>query len=319
MFGELPKLLDRKFALGYFLPGATFITATIFLFSKLNLYADIINQIQKDLLVGTTTIGLLSWLCGIFLLGTNRSIIRLAEGYGKYNPLKLLLRVEKRRYERAKKEIVILDEIYKETLKKQGVFPATLRLKRNHLMEEIVVGFPDKPELILPTSFGNTIRAFEVYPRVIYGIEAIQGWNRLVAIIPKDFLELIDDAKSQLDFWINLGFLSIVFLAEYVGLIIVTGQKETLWLPAITITVIMIANSRAKSSAIQWGELIKSSFDVFLPKLLKELAIDETSADQREIWTKFSQRIIYRIPLTNPETKTPIRDHKKNKKITKKQ
>ena len=83
-------------------------------------------------------------------------------------------------------------------------------------MHQETIQFPDEEAWLLPTSFGNTIRAFEVYPRVMYGLDAIPGWLRILAVIPKDYRESVDNAKAQVDFWLNLWFLSILMIFEYV-------------------------------------------------------------------------------------------------------
>ncbi|MDP1624171.1 MAG: hypothetical protein Q8L64_00225 [bacterium] len=299
MFSELPKLLDKNFALGYFLPGTIYLISTVYLLDKFNLLPNLINQLQQDLLIGTTTIGLISWLIGVFLLGANRSIFRLLEGYGEYNPARLLLGFEKWKFNRINEELSLLDNEYIKFQENGKAFPPELRVKRNRLMQKLVERYPDAPEWILPTSFGNTIRAFEVYPRVVYGIEAIQGWNRLLGVIPKDFRELIDNAKSQVDFWVNLGFLSFIFLVQYLGLCIFSGSLESIGLSILALILAILASTRAESSAVQWGELVKSSFDVFLPKLKKELELNTLPENERKMWTQFSQVIIYRLPSAN--------------------
>ena len=65
--------------------------------------------------------------------------------------------------------------------------------------------------MLLPTSFGNIIRVIEIYPRVMYGFESIEGWARLLAVIPTDYRNLINAAKSDIDFWINIFFLALFF------------------------------------------------------------------------------------------------------------
>jgi len=42
--------------------------------------------------------------------------------------------------------------------------------------------------------------------------------------------------------------------------------------------------------------LVKSSFDVFLTKLKKELDLSTPQENERHLWTQFSQIIIYRLP-----------------------
>ncbi len=97
MFSELPKLLDRNFAIGYFLPAVTFLAVSGYLLTKFKLIQLLLLS-QTDILVGTTIAGLISWLGGIFLLAANWRIIRLMEGYGKLNPLGIFKGIEKRRY-----------------------------------------------------------------------------------------------------------------------------------------------------------------------------------------------------------------------------
>ena len=45
-----------------------------------------------------------------------------------------------------------------------------------------VENFPDDIEWVLPTRLDNLIRAFEVYPRVVYGLDSIPAWPRLQAV-----------------------------------------------------------------------------------------------------------------------------------------
>ena len=69
MFSKLPDLFDRDFAIGYFLPIAIFITSSLLIASEFNQLSLSLNddtQGQISTLIGTTVIGLLSWLGGIF-------------------------------------------------------------------------------------------------------------------------------------------------------------------------------------------------------------------------------------------------------------
>ncbi len=243
MFSELPKLFDRNFALGYFLPSTLYLVATLYLLDRYNLISNLINQLQADLLVGTSVIGLISWLVAILLLGANRSIYRLLEGYGKINPLKLFLGIEKWRYKRALNEIENLDNKFREYQEKDKPLSTDIRVKRNRAMQFLAEKFPDGIEWLLPTPFGNVIRAFEVYPRVVYGIEAIQGWNRLLAVIPKDYQDIIDNAKAQVDFWVNIGVLCVLSLFEYLALSIFSNVILAFEFTPLIVIIIFISRN----------------------------------------------------------------------------
>jgi hypothetical protein len=172
-------------------------------------------------------------------------------------------------------------------------------------MKDLVERFPDEEHLLLPTSFGNTLRAFEIYPRVMYGLEAIDGWGRLQALIPKEYRELIENAKTQVDFWINLGCLSILLLVEYIGLSIYTQSLPAIWLPILVLVAVLVAPWRSRRVAAEWGDLVKSAFDLYRFNLLDALGIPHPATRQEEkaLWQKISQAIIYRLPETLPELK----------------
>ncbi len=305
MFGELPKLFDRNFAVGFFLPIAIFITLSGLVLSQYGFAPNLIAFVATDLLVGTTILGLLSWVGGILLLAVNRDLYRLMEGYGKYNPVKLFAWFEKRRYQKTVSELEKLDDEYRECYAAKKDFPAKSRARRNQLMRQLAEEFPDKEEFLLPTPFGNVLRSFEVYPRVMYGLESIDGWGRLLAVIPKDYIELIDAAKSQVDFWINMAVVFILLQIEYVGLVYILGNQLNLWIVLLFIVLGTIPPLRATSAAREWGDFVKSGFDMFAPKMRETLGFDvpKDRDEESRQWTQFSQAIIYRLPDRIPELK----------------
>ena len=305
MFGELPKLFDRNFVIGFFLPVAIFITLSILIVNPYPFGSQARAFLATDLLVGTTTLGLLSWVGGILLLALNRDLYRTMEGYLKYNPLKLLDWMEKRRYRRLVRAVAQLDEEYAACIDAKKEFPVQSRTRRNELMRRLAEEFPDKEEYLLPTPFGNVLRSFEVYPRYMYGIEAIDGWGRLLAVIPKDYLAQIDAARAQVDFWVNLGVVFILLQIEYIVVAILTGTPLQWWIVLLLILLGTLAPLRATSAAREWGDLVKSAFDVYRFKLLESLGIDlpKSREEERALWTKYSQAIIYRLPERLPELK----------------
>ena len=296
MFSKLPELFDRNFATGYFLPVASFIAATLEIANKFGLLPVVQAASQTDILLGTTLIGLISWIGGICLLAANRDILRLAEGYGRFNPANMFKWRERRRYRKLREELSRLDEECLPYISNQQELPSKLRLKRNSLMQEAVERFPDEEHWLLPTPLGNAIRAFEIYPLVMYGLESIQGWNRLLAVVPEAFRELVDNAKAHVDFWVNLWLLSLVFTLEYGAVALYTRKIEALWIPFLSLGVALIAFSRATSAAVGWGNWVKATFDTFLPELYDKLGFScpPIMEQERALWRKFSQAIIYR-------------------------
>ncbi|MBC8508223.1 MAG: hypothetical protein ISR58_13925 [Anaerolineales bacterium] len=303
MFGELPKLFDRNFAVGFFLPVGIFITLSGVILNSYPFGPDISVFLEIDLLIGTTILGLLSWIGGIVLLAVNRDLYRFMEGYGSLNPVKLFGWFEKRRYRNTLKELDELNTEYRACIESEQEFPTKSRQKRNKIIRRLSTEFPDKEELLLPTPFGNALRSFEIYPRAMYGLDSIDAWGRLLAVMPKDYVELVNSARSQVDFWVNLGLVFILLQIEYLGLAIATGAQLNWGIVVLWIVLGAIAPLRATSSAREWGDYVKSSFDVFAPKLRETLGIEPPKNREEEFaqWQKFSQAIIYRLPNQMPE------------------
>jgi len=162
-------------------------------------------------------------------------------------------------------------------------------------MREAAERFPDKEYYLLPTSFGNIVRAFEVYPRVMYGLDAIPGWSRLLSVIPNEYKVLVDDAKAQVDFWVNIWLFALIVLGEYFVFVLNVSQIKSIWFPAVVVCLVIISYLRARSAAVQWGNLVKAAFDVFLVDLRNKLGFPNPSDKGAEqiLWHRFSQAVIY--------------------------
>jgi hypothetical protein len=139
----------------------------------------------------------------------------------------------------------------------------------------------------------------------MYGFEAIDGWERLLAVIPKDYLQLIDSARAQVDFWVNLGMVFILLQIEYIVLAFLTSTHLQWWVILLFIALGTFAPLRATSAAREWGDFVKSAFDVYRFKLLEALGIDlpNSREEEKALWNMYSQAIIYRLPERLPELK----------------
>lgn len=300
MHGKLPDLLNKNSAIGYFMPTIILIVGTytvyIHFHSKLDISQYFLNTInQGSALVGTTLVALLSWTGRILLLTLNRDIIRILEGYGVINPFRLLALIypiEKKNFRRLKERKLVLDRIRDEERSHGRDLSPRLRTERREVTTSPARKFPDSDEFILPTSFGNIIRSFEVYPRVMYGVDSIPGWPRLYTVIPKDYREAIDDAKALVDFWANLWLASIIILIEYL-LIAALGKQlnlASLYISGLLLIASFTSYNRASTAALGWGSLVRSSFDLFLDDLRLKLGYLKPSnpTKQKEMWTSFS-------------------------------
>jgi len=307
VFSELPSIFDRNFVISFFLPALIFVIANLGFSYSLGVS---LQAPPDSRLEATTLIAVASLLGGIILLVLNYEIYRILEGY-PLESLAFLKTLELRRFRRMKRE---LEGLHAE----RKLYPAGTQLpsslaRRPTLWIDFVRRFPDKEDLVLPTSFGNTIRAFEVYSRVIYGFDAIPGWQRLQAVIPKDYSNLVNETKAIADFWVNLLLVSCLFAVEYIVIVLYTDKPVRVWVPGLSIVIAVVAYSRAKDAVRQWGEMVKGAFDVFLPDLRKKLEFPFPAGMQaeRDLWTKFSRVMIFErseLELTRERTETPKPD-----------
>lgn len=335
MFSKLPDLFERKFAIGFFLPVVIFVVINLALLDKYDLLPSFLiidTANQTDFLFRIVIVVIYSWFLSILLSATNRDIIRVMEGYGRFNPLRIYIIIEKRRFKNLRDEINKLTELDKEIedenqtinphnldnvatrkideLKIKSITKARIEREgikcisktRGDLLLRKAHRFP-KEDFLLPTPFGNIIRAFESYTSTMYGIDAIPGWNRLLTVVPKDYQDLIDNAKSQVDFWINTSLLSIITLLEYIIFSILKWKLYFPWIVLLLILFIFFTHQRAKSSAVLWGDFVKSAFDIFLPDLIGKLKFfpPSNNEESKELWLKFSQAILYVRPDLLPE------------------
>jgi hypothetical protein len=301
----LPELLGRNFAIAFFLPISAFLAANYFLLTS----SEMVNQgslaslAKQEPWLTTTMVVFLNWLGGVFLLASNRLLLRTKEGYGLLqNPKSPFLRYQKWRWERLKSSVEKVDQEIDTHEQLGRETPSDLIRREIRLHRKLAEDFPDRDEFVLPTAFGNTIRAFETYPRRMYGISAVRGWSRLIAVIPSEFMERLESSKTQVDFLVNLWCLSIVFALECLCVAMSTGSPVPVWIAGVSVLIAFLFSRRARSAAAGWGELVCGSFDVYLPELKTKLGFDQIHGrDERDIWQSFSRAIIYRNPAPLPK------------------
>ena len=309
MISELPKIFDKNFAIAYFLPVSLFMAASAGLLSMLGDPIRISFSSTAKTIFDVSLVAFSAWIASILLMVLNREIYRILEGYGRWNPLRVFGSWVRWDYADKTARLQKLEDQHS-----RGDHSEELRRQHDKLMEELAQQYPDREDLLLPTMFGNTLRAFESYPRVMYGLEAVDGWIRILAVVPKEYRELIDDAKAQVDWWVNLGVVSLAFLFEFWYVIFQKwGSGPYLHINVLNFAVPLVLfgllnwflSWRATRAATGWGDYIKSAFDLYRFKLLETLGIDlpKDRAEERALWEKYSQAIAYRLPETLPELK----------------
>jgi len=177
-----------------------------------------------------------------------------------------------------------------------GVF-SKYRMRLSH-------AYPADGNLILPTRLGNVIRSFEYYSHREYGIDSIEIWPRLVAVIPKEYAVSIDDSKTTFDFMLNSSLLSLL-LCSFILIAGLVYPAPLSSFPTALYWIVKILSLALLSyffyrlsipRADAWGLLIKSAFDLYRWELLKKLGYAQQPKQrlaERALWGEISRQAIY--------------------------
>lgn len=296
--GEFNKILGRDFIIGHLLPALLFLIGSSFCFSSAGVpQAWLKLNLDEPLKEGAFLL-LVGFGFGVLLQGVNREMFRILEGYWPNR-----LRTPLSNYQRSEflKLKATVDQLLHNRATEERENPGKPFSQREKLMESshrLALQFPSRVDLVLPTTFGNTVRAFEDYPRVMYGFEPIGGWSRLQSIMPKSALDLLGQSRARVDLWLNLFFLSAAFTLE--GFILaMRSTKAVLLVFALGGAVsCALAYWRARRSAERNGEQVKAAYDIYLGDLAEKLGfrLSEDPEKNFRFWRTFSRAIVHRQP-----------------------
>jgi hypothetical protein len=268
MFGDIAKTFGRSFLVANLAPALLFVSANSLLvlngslilakWTVWNHFFALKSDSQAGLLF---VVGV---LISLMLQQFGIQLIRLYEGY--YGRRTWLAKKSMNRLKVRYQQLV--DEIAELRAKGQRV-----GLKEYNLSRQYGTGLD-----ILPTRLGNTIRAFESYVHTIYNIDPITGWTRLIGVIPKSYQEHLEKAQVDFVFVLNLSFLSaalgVVTIVQFFSSFY---DGSIWWQPFLFSVAFFLLSYRLYRlsclNARDWGEYVRSAFDLYRLDLLKQLGV----------------------------------------------
>jgi hypothetical protein len=293
MLSSLSSLADRNFVVAYLLP---VILVAIFLLSA---FSDVPSVdavwsavLDADKFAALTLLVLTLWVAAVALTFLNLPFYRVLEGYfGPFNN-RLTIWFGKRRYKHEQKVLTDQYNNIGDDVERSEAYAQALRAFRAH--------YPRDVKWLLPTRLGNVLRSAETYAKEVYGADSVAIWGRFAAVIPEPFAAIIDRARADMDFFVNAAWLS--FLASgIVAIHVLKGLADAAsagklggfpWsfalMPVLGFALCPIWYRFAISKALEWGEIYRSAFDLYLPDLAKQLGCElPKSAEKRKIfWSK---------------------------------
>jgi hypothetical protein len=152
-------------------------------------------------------------------------------------------------------------------------------------------------ESVRATRLGNVIESYQQYPAKRYRIETEIFWPRLQKVITTEYMDLLREPRIVLDFSVTMASLAVAYCA----FALLAGPwlwfNALLWvsLGAAAALAAFFFYQVAVRAALQLGELIRSSFDLFRLDLLQVLRLPEPAnhAEEKQTWEKFSHLAVY--------------------------
>ncbi len=159
------------------------------------------------------------------------------------------------------------------------------KIKSDRLRAELA-RLPVDYKKAMPTLFGNLLRAAEEHPEIRYGLNAIVCWSRLYPLLPDVLRKLIDRARANLNESASLliwSILSLIWLCW------------KWWWALLSLPVACLAYRSMVLAAGTYGDLIRSSFDLYRFDLYKAVhwplpssPKEEKEAGKNLTWYLFS-------------------------------
>ena len=249
------------------------------------------------------------WLFAILLSLINHILYQILEGYRF--PTSSLRFLKTRTLEDFDRLISEISRRGAEWQAKGDQYPIERQLEYDRLLEQRASSYPSEKHLLLPTRFGNVIRGFEDYSRSTYGADSIPLWNHLSSVLPEGVVDELMDARTEVNCLVNMVFLSLLIgmlaagraVGEYI-LGDVSFAARLHQADLVLIGLLAFAVSRASyllaiERGVSWGNVVKASFDCYLPSLAVQLGFElpKSAANRREFWIEVSRQAIYHRPM----------------------
>lgn len=255
---------------------------------------------------------------GFTLTALNTYILKFFEGYVFLHRFSCLRETQFRRAQKLafkrdtiKKRIKVLEKQIR-TSRQEKIL---IRLKNQYyeITEHYDKNYPPDPEQVLPTSFGNILRAAETYSGTRYGIDGVEFWPRLLQVIPPRYQSAIDNVRNQLSFLVNMTILGLLFfilclLAIFYSFIsrafdplqtqtflVILGENIRYLLAGLVALICLFFFQKASIFSVgSFGIMIRSSYDLFRIDLLKQfhLTMPATSILEYKTWKNLGELII---------------------------
>jgi hypothetical protein len=253
-------------------------------------------------------------IIGFTLTALNTFILKMFEGYVFFHHFPFMREAHIRRASRLfeqrkslKKDIKILEQKKNRSTEEEASL-SDLKSEYYNICASYDLQYPPPSLEIMPTKFGNILKASEAYSGTRYGMDAVQFWPRLLYVIPASYRQSIDEARNELSFLVNMSTLCVVFyllclLAIFTNMLsfgslnpisIFENAPRYIFAGLIALILNWFFNKAAIFSVGDFGIMIRSAYDLFRLDLLEQfrLELPQDSVEEFRIWKNLGELIV---------------------------
>lgn len=222
--------LGTNYIISTFIPSLGFVLISIVIFEpiipqsiaqKFPLTTDIFSESAALVLV-------LTIIFGFVLSGLMIFFYKITEGYYLLTRFSYWRKRHQREAQKLKKQILTIQKLLTRAKAKKASTEILSSLRRRiyYLQSVYEQKYPHNIDAILPTRFGNILRAAETHANTRYGIDAVPMWPRLSHVIPESHMQRVQQSNNSLAFLVNC-----MVLAWLLGLmcLLAAGYQFTVW------------------------------------------------------------------------------------------
>lgn len=325
IFTNYFEKLGSNFIVSAMIPSLALVVGCVLVFEPILQTSSIFTQ--KDNIYSLISFSLLliipTIIIGFTLTALNTYILKLFEGYAFFPHLSYMYKwmlhshrnkarklITKRRFLKRRIEV-----IEKSVIKTERQTRYLKQLKREYffIAAKYDTSYPSNLGDILPTQFGNILRASETYSNVHYGMDGVEFWPRLFHVIDPAYKEAIDGTRNELSFLVNMSLLAIAFFLLCLVAFIYTLANpplDTMGKPIYVAAFVNVVryliwggfglglniffNKASIYAVSSFGLMIRSAYDLFRLDLLKQLRLKmpKDSHEEFYIWKNLNEFIV---------------------------
>ena len=325
VFTNYLEKLGSNFLVSAMVPSLALVVACILVFDPIFHVTTLFEQ--QDSVYQLVGFGLLFFILtviiGFTLTALNTYILKFFEGYVFFHRLPLIYRWLLRSHQKKAEKLILKRDNLKQQIealeqsndKSPPIKNLIRKLKQDYYVatHEYDHSYPSNLDEILPTQFGNILKASELYPGTRYGLDGVEFWPRLIHVIPNNYQQTIDNSRNELSFLVNMSILSIAFyflcvIAIFYSLatppidlsrpdlfLYITGTSlRYITAAAIAFACNVFFYKAAIFSVGSFGLMIRSAYDLFRIDLLRQLKLKmpANSRDEFQIWKELNEFVV---------------------------